>query len=286
MASILGVMLFASGSARAQGSLTVPPSQLVREVVYNELHDHASHGYWRYFVEKQSVQGTRLEEQIETADGTVMRLVLRDGRPLSPESQQSEQARLDRLLTSPMDRMRLRQEHADDEKRIGRILTLLPDAFLFEYAGDRNNCYELRFRPNPDYPAHSVESRIFHAMSGELWIDARMKHLVRLDGQLQTDVDFGYGILGRLYKGGWFSLQRVQVSATDWKTERLEVHMSGRAMLFKTTARETSELRGNFAAVPRAMNLEQGVDLFRTQDVAGAPSKVQLESLTHLPPSR
>jgi hypothetical protein len=67
--------------------------------------------------------------------------------------------------------------------------------------------------------------------------------------------------LGRLYKGGWFRLQRTRVSATDWKTERLEVHMSGRAMLFKTIARETSEVRGGFVPVPAAMSLAQGVSL-------------------------
>ena len=266
---ILELLVFGCSSAQAQSNLSTSPSQLVREVVYNELHDHANHGYWRYLVEKQSQQETRLEEQIETIDGTVALLVSRDGHALSSEGQQSEQARLDRLLASPMDRARLRQEHQDDEKRIGRILALLPDAFLYEYEGEQNHCHHLIFRPNPDYPAHSIESRIFHAMSGELWIDARMKHLVRLDGELHGNVDFGYGILGRLYKGGWFRLQRVQVSPTDWKTERLEVHMNGHAMLFKTIAREASEVRGGFSPVPAAMNIEKGVDLLRTQNVAG-----------------
>jgi hypothetical protein len=56
-------------------------------------------------------------------------------------------------------------------------------------------------------------------------------------------------------------LQRAQVSATDWKTERLEVHMSGRAMLFKTIARENSEIRGGFAPVPAGMSLAQGFSL-------------------------
>jgi hypothetical protein len=107
-------------------------------------------------------------------------------------------------------------------------------------------------------------------MSGELWIGIRTKHLVRLDGQLQSNVDFGFGILGRLYKGGWFRLERVQVSETDWKTKRLEIHMSGRAMLFKTIARETCEVRGNFSPVPAAMNLKDGVDMLSSQNLAAA----------------
>jgi hypothetical protein len=125
----------------------------------------------------------------------------------------------------------------------------------------------MRFQPNPNYPAHSIESRIFHAMTGDLWISVQSKRLVRLDGKLRENVDFGYGILGRLYKDGWFRLERTHVSGAsgfgDWKTQRLEVHMTGRAMLFKTIARETSEVRGGFTPVPAGLTLAQAAALVR-----------------------
>lgn len=241
--------------------LPMPPGQLVREVVYNELHDHQGHGFWRYWVERQSPKETRLEIQVETADGPITQLLRSNGAALDASGRDQEQARIGRLLNSPDEQARHRQDYVEDEKRVGRILGMLPDAFLFEYAGDENGCHRLRFRPNPSYPAHSIEARVFHAMSGELWVSASQKRLVRLDGHLEENVDFGFGILGRLRKGGWFRMQRTQVSATDWKTERLEVHMSGRAMLFKTIARETSELRGGFSPVRAGMNLAQGARL-------------------------
>ncbi len=204
--------------------------------------------------------------------GPVARLELSNGRPISADAREDEDRRLQHLLTSPSEQAQHRKEYSDDEHRIGRILALLPDAFLYEPAEEEAKsqqmpecaCYHMRFRPNPDYPAHSIESRIFHAMTGDLWISADHKRLVRLDGKLQDNVDFGYGILGRLYKGGWFRLERTHVNAGasasgngDWKTQRLEVHMIGRAMLFKTIARETSEVRGGFAPVPSGMSLQQ-----------------------------
>ncbi|HEY1159843.1 MAG TPA: hypothetical protein VGE83_04390, partial [Terracidiphilus sp.] len=110
--------------------------------------------------------------------------------------------------------------------------------------------------------------------------------LARLDAHTEDNVDFGYGILGRLYKGGWFQLQRVQVSPTDWKTERIEVHLFGRALCFKTFARETSEVRGGFVQVPAAMNLSQGMALLeRTQaqdQTSPAQSGVQIPARTAL----
>jgi hypothetical protein len=258
----MGVLVVVAQSlCCAQSQPPMPAGQLVREVVYNELHDHERHGYWRFSVERHAQNETSLAEQVETAAGPVTRQIKSNGHPLDAAASLAEQHRLELLLNSADEQAHLRQAHDDDEKRIGRIVALLPDAFLYEYDGMENGCYRLRFRPNPNYPPHSIEARIFHAMSGELWVDARYKRLARLDGRIEENVNFGYGILGRLNKGGWFSLQRTQVSATDWKTERLEIHMNGRALLFKTIARETSERRSGFVQVPAGITLAQGVTL-------------------------
>jgi len=259
---------------------------LVREVVYNELHDHDRHGYWRYWIEKHRGRESSLEQQVESTDGPVTRTVSANGKPLSGSLSAEEDQHLARLLDSSSEQAEHRKAYAEDEQRIGRILALLPEAFLYEpeedQRVDRVLCHHFRFRPNPAYPAHSIEARIFHAMTGELWIAADNKRLVRLDGQLQENVDFGFGILGRLYKGGWFRLERTEVGAGgglgDWKTERLEVHMQGRAMLFKTIARETSEVRGGFSPIPR-LTLEQAVNMVRSEGPVAA-NTVQSETVS------
>lgn len=252
----------------ATASTPEAATTLVREVVYNELHDHDAHGFWRYWVEHRSPKGTRVEEQVETGDGPIKRAVMTNGRPLDEQGRQTEEARLRELLSSASEQASQREAYHEDEGRIGRILSLLPDAFVYQDAGEENGLRHLRFQPNPAYPPHSIEARIFHAMSGDLWLDARMKRLARLNGTLMENVDFGFGLLGRLYRGGWFQLERTRVSATDWKTDRLEVHMSGRAMLFKTVARETSEVRGGFEPVPPRMSLEQGMRVLEEKAAA------------------
>ena len=264
--TIVGILATAQCVCCAQPHQPIPASQLVREVVYNELNDHNSHGFWRYWVQHNTADGMRLDDRVETAQGPVTRLSLSNGNPPNAEAQQQEQERLQRLLTSSDEQARHLREYQEDENRIGRILALLPEAFLYEYDGEDNGCHRLRFRPNPDYSAHSIEARIFHAMAGTLWVDARMKRLVRLDGHTQDNVDFGYGILGRLYKNGWFQLVRVQVSPTDWKTARLEVHMCGRALLLKSFARDTSEERGGFIPVSAGMSLAQGAALLEQSE--------------------
>ena len=257
----LVVFTVTQGACRAWSETSIPAGQLVREVVYNELNDHARHGFWRYWVVRQSQAGALQEDQMETTDGPIARLALINGRALTPEAEEQEQERLGKLLSSRDDQARNSRQHDEDEERIGRILELLPTAFVYEYDGEENGCLRLRFRPNPADQAHTIEARIFHAMSGTLWVDARSKRLARLEGHVDENVDVGFGILGRLYKGGWFRLVREQVSATEWKTKSLEVHMNIRALLVKTFARETSEERGGFMPVPAGMSLEQGIAL-------------------------
>lgn len=269
-----GMLALAAGSAWAAAPSEEPAAQLVRETTYNELQDHNSHGYWRYWIQQRVQNDTRLVEQVETVDGPVKRLVQTNGRPLDNRTSNEEQARCEHLVNSPQEQASRRKDYQDDEKHAALIMAALPNAYLFEYVGLENGLHHLRFRPSPAYEAHSIEERVVHAMAGDLWIDARMKRLSRLEGRLNENVDFGFGLLGRLDKGGSFRVQRVQVSPTEWKTQRLELHLSGRAVLFKSIARDTNEVRGGFAAVPAGLNLVQGMRLLEQPDPRTAPNTV------------
>jgi hypothetical protein len=269
-----GVLALTGAPCGLVAQRSEPALQLIRETIYNELQDHNNHGYWRYWIQQRVQNDTRLEEQVETADGPIARLVKTNGQPIDDQTRDEERAKLEHLVNSPGERASHRKDYVEDEKHAALIMGLLPDAYLFDDAGEENGCRHLRFRPNPSYVPHTVEARVVHAMAGDLWIDARMKRLARLEGHLAENVDFAFGLLGRVEKGGWFRIQRVQVSSAEWKTQRMELHLSGRAMLFKTIARDTNEVRGGFAAVPAGLNLAQGMRILEQSDPRSAPSTI------------
>ena len=231
------------------------PEQLIRDTVYNELHDHEGHGYWQYTILKKTSKELVSVEQVETKSGPVQRLIAVNGEPLTPQRRHEEDVRLEEFLSDAAKQRKVREQYLDDEKRIERIMQLLPIAFLYEYEGMEGDNYCLNFRPNPAFHPPTIEARVFHAMQGKVYVNARWKRLARLDGRLMDNIDFGYGLLGRLNKGGWFSLERTRANETDWKTEMLEIHVSGRAVLFKTIAKETREERFGFREVPRDITL-------------------------------
>lgn len=237
------------------------PQQLVREVVYNELHDHDSHGYWRYWVRQSTSTGAEMAEVVETKAGPIKRVVLSNGQPLGAQYSQVEQAKLEELASSPNEQASQKQAYAEDEQRVRRIMAMLPDAFCFQDLGEADGIRHLRFQPNPNYSAHTVEARVFHALNGDLWIDTRMKRLARMEGHMSQDLTFGFGLLARVDRGSWFRMERTQVSPTEWKTNVLEVHISGRAVVFKSIAHETSEVRGGFKPVPADLTVAQSVHL-------------------------
>lgn len=270
---LIGIALLALAVRPAFSQEAEAPSKLVREVVYNEMQDHNTHGLWRYWVEQHQAKDTKLQFQVETADGPVRRLLESNGRSLDTQHSQEEQARLKDLMNSPGQRMMRRHEYQEDEKHVTFVLNMLADAYLLEDAGVEGTLRHLHFKPDPAYQPHSIDAHVMRSLAGDLWIDMREKRLARLEGHFSQNVDLAYGLLGRLDKGGWFRMDRTQVSPTEWKTCRLEIHISGRAMLFKTLSRETSELRGGFAPVPAGTSFDQGLELLEQNQTASLPAE-------------
>ena len=98
---------------------------------------------------------------METRDATAGLVIAYNGKPLTPEQRQEEKARVERFVTNPEElRKKHEQERASAERSL-RIVRSLPDAFLFEYAGEQPGSagigrtgatlVKLRFRPNPRY---------------------------------------------------------------------------------------------------------------------------------------
>ncbi|HEV2275391.1 MAG TPA: hypothetical protein VGR96_14565 [Acidobacteriaceae bacterium] len=252
-----------STSVRAE-SPAESAHDLVRDVIYNELRDRSVDSYWEYRVEKRVVHRRFAEEQIETPEGPVFRVLSRDGKPLDPAEQKQETARLEDLIRNPGKQAKAKQEHEADEQRLERLMKAMPDAFEYAYDGAEGHEVRLKFQPNPAYVPPTYETRIYHALSGEMWIDPQQKRLLRVNGKLIEQVDFGFGLLGRVEKGGTFDIRREQVNPTHWKTDWVNVQISGHLILFKSVSADQREVRSNFRPVPQNLSLRQAVSLLET----------------------
>ncbi len=267
---ILPLILLVPLSAASQGTTqSAPGSALVDRALTAELRTaQDSHHPMRYRLRKSSPRMTSTKDIFESRDGAVARLVAINDRPLSPADEQKEQARLDGLLSDPSRQRHRKQSEDDDTARAMKVLRALPNAFIYQFAGSgtgpTGRVEKFTFKPNPDFDPPDLETQILTAMTGELWIDPSEERVVRLEGHLQRDIDFGWGILGRLNKGGWILIEQADVGQHQWRIVRFQMVMSGR-VLFKNKTFDTVEEETNFRSVPVGLGYAQAIQMLRAE---------------------
>jgi hypothetical protein len=256
------VPLCAQAPAPAPQSTPEPARDLVRDVIYNELHDRERDSHWEYRSECVSSEENLVREQVETDKGPVFRLVAKGGSPLGAAEREREDARLDQYVHSPGQIARTQRAHEEDEARLAGIMALLPQAFLFDFAGaSTDDLVRINFRPDPAFVPSGYEARVVHALTGSLTVDARLKRMIEMRGVVAERVDFGYGFLGHVEKGGSFEIHRRQVSAEHWKTDLVDVHVEGKILMLKTVGKDQREARSNFRPVPNGTTLAEAKEM-------------------------
>ena len=259
------LLLCAVPTLRAQ---TESAHDLVKDVVYNELQERREVSLWQYRVEKRVASQTTVAQEVETVSGPVYRVFVRQGKPLDQAAQKKETERLNNLVRNHAEQARMKQDHEAEEERLQRLIAAMPDAFTYSYDGMADGSLRLSFHPNPAYNPPTYETRVYHALAGEIWIQPQLKRLVKLDGHITNEIDFGFGLLGKIEKGGTFQIGREQVSDTRWKTSLLDVHISGRIVFFKAISKDQHEVRTAFKPVQSDLSVQDAVAML---DAAAAP---------------
>lgn len=237
---------------------------LVSETVNNELHSQSGEHYWMFEDANSSARKHEITRVIETKECWLRWPLSIDSHPATAQEKKKAEERLQQLVNDSQAREKNRKEIDEDTKKANGVMQILPDAFLFRKTGQQGRTIQLAFRPNPKYEPSSNEGKVFHAMSGVLVIDMKEKRLRQISGQLTEDIDFGGGILGKIRKGGTFKVIQQELAPGDWEVTLLDVHVSGRALLFHTISEQQHETMTNFKPVPANIDLRQAAEIVRS----------------------
>jgi hypothetical protein len=218
-----------------------------------------------YRVTKVIEQQTLTQLEVETSNGPVHRLLAINDAPLDSAQEKQETVRLEELIRDPNQQLAVKKQYDADERRLQNLVRLLPSAFLFKYDGWDGAYLRLDFRPDPAFVPPTMESKALQSMAGTMLVDPQQKRLAHLNGRLVENVNFGFGILGRLAKGGTFEIERTQVSPSHWKTHLVDIQVSGRMLLFKTISKQQRETRSDFELVPKDLDVRQAEDLLQSR---------------------
>lgn len=270
-----GVLAFCANlSADSPGSTTSPSTsfqndpkarELVRNVVANELKQEAldNKAHYRFKLKKVTPKGSTLKEIVQTDGGNVARTLLINELPPTTDQRQAEEQKVTKLLHDPDEQKKRLKEAKEDEKRAEIMVRALPNAFFYQEIGRDGDIVKLRFEPDPNYQPQSHEESVYTGMAGELWLNVPQQRLRKIDAHLFHDVDFGWGILGRLYKGGSFVVEQEQVDTSHWDTTAMRLDLTGKVLMFKSLVYKEQEYESDFHRLPDHISLTEGAELLK-----------------------
>ena len=263
-----GSSAFAADDSKADQASDFQPNaearELVRRVVANELkQEELDKSHYMFKLKKVSPKGSKVQQIVQTDQGSIARTLLLNGQPPSDEVRQAEEQKIQKLIGDLDEQKRRQKREKEDENRAQIMVRALPNAFFYQEIGRDRDVVKLRFRPDPNYEPQSREESIYTGMAGELWLNLPQQRLRKIDAHLFHDVDFGWGILGRLYKGGGFLVEQEQVDVSHWDTTILKLDLRGKALLFKTLIYDEQEFETDFRRLPDRVSLSEGADILK-----------------------
>jgi hypothetical protein len=260
----------------AQQKLDIDPLELVRRASKNEIKASSAEYYCIFKDTTEYKDHSITKEIVRTPQGGLSSTLLINGHPLTAEERRKDDEKLQKFANNPDARRKRREANASDDQRSELMLSSLPDAFLYTYAGTDHGpkgeeLVHLNFRPNPGFNPPNHESMVYLGMQGDMIIDRKALRIAKIDGTLFKDVDFGWGILGRLDKGGKFIIVQQDVGKGDWEEIQETLQFNGKILLVKSLTIWSTETMTDFHPVPSDLTTAQALDLLhKSVDVVAA----------------
>jgi hypothetical protein len=213
-----------------------------------------------YFQRLQWNWGTETRRVIQTRDAAPSRVVEFNEEPLGPDQLAKQIGSLQKLLADRDARKHQLQEDQAETRRRIRMMEAFPQAFVFEASGEAGGLLKFTFTPKPGFSPPTRESQVYRGMTGTVWVSLKAERLVRIEGVLTKDVSFGWGIFGKLDKGGRYEIEQKQTSRGVWHITRLNLDVKGRVFLggFRL---QRDEQNADFRRTPPNMTFQTAVEL-------------------------
>ena len=250
----------------------IDPVALVRHATQNEI---AATGPTKppFFIYKDHTQykdHSITTDSIETPDGGLNRTIAKNGKPLTAQEQADADEKLKSFAYDNEARRKKTQANHEDDQRSITLMRSLPDAFDYTVTGvstaaNGHDMVHLAFKAKLGWTAPTRETRVLEGMEGDMIVDQTAGRIAEINGQLFKDVDFGWGILGRLFKGGKFVIHQADVGG-KWQETQERLQFNGKVLMVKNLTIDSNETMTDFRPVPSNITTAQALQLLQNPD--------------------
>lgn len=271
LCSLASLVTFSN--AQRVSNNTIAPQELVRRAAANELNPPDGDKKYLFQHYKKNPSGTLTMLYAQTRDAIAGLVIAINDKPLTTEQRKGESQRVQRFIDDPDELKKKQKQEKENFDRVSRIIRALPDAFLYQDDGTETGrtgvgktgeeLRRLSFQANPKYDPPSRIEQILTGMQGHILIDPSCNRIAMIDGTLQEDVSFGWGILGHLNRGGHIKLSQGDVGDKHWQMTGIDMAFTGKILLFKSISAQSTETYTDFHPVASDTTFAQGVDLLK-----------------------
>ncbi len=239
-----GMLLAAPGMFGQQPSV----QQIIDKSVAVNQADFNSATHFNWTETDRTGRGSKTS-RVRMIEGTpYYRLIAVNGKPLSAaqEAQQEKKERqvvAQRRAESPGERQKRIETFEKERRRDNAMMEQLTKAFNFTMVGLRKvrgySVYVLKATPRPGYKPPTMETQVLTGMHGELWIDNKTFHWVKVTAQVIHPVSIE-GFLAEVEPGTQFELENGPVGdGSTWLASHFA--MKSNAKIFHIFARESTD---------------------------------------------
>jgi hypothetical protein len=142
------------------------------------------------------------------------------------------------IMANPND-PKAKVAYAKYEKRMrdrAQFVDTASQAYLKKWIGRENrngrDCDVVELNPDPKFQPHSMFQDAFAHTTAKLWVDRLTTQIVHGEAHVTSDISFGAGILGKLYRGSVVSMDQAEIAPGIWLPTRYQYDYAGRKFLF------------------------------------------------------
>jgi hypothetical protein len=265
-AALLAALLAAPAAAaagalpRGHAAARLTPAEihaLVARMIANQHHNDQANYEYEHVERRMRFSGAGATEDktyrvVPTGTGTLSLLVKEGRQPVELDAYLKQLRGWEHVLTIALTANDPREQESEEKRRKrdrnrAELVGAVAEAFQFTWL-DRESLngravVKLRLEPNPGYrPASNATDLLTH-VEAIVWIDEQAAQVVAAQARIIRDIAIGGGIVGKIYKGGWFQLTQQPVTSEIWEPARIEYAVAGRKFLFPSVAHARTDYR-------------------------------------------
>ncbi|HXA75950.1 MAG TPA: hypothetical protein VNV41_02355 [Candidatus Acidoferrales bacterium] len=178
---------------------------------------------------------------VPTGMGNTKILLREEGKPTdAPAYAQQLQTLEDVLQTmANPDDPKAKAAYAKFQKRMherAQFVDAASEAYTAQWVAreswNGHECDVIALDPNPQFQPHSMFQDAFAHTTAKLWVDHQAIQIVHGEAHVTSDISFGGGILGKLYRGSLVSMDQAEIAPGIWLPTHYQYDFAGRKFLF------------------------------------------------------